>query len=100
MFVAMNRFKVNAGREADFETQWRERETYLSEVPGFQHFALLKGDRAGEYLSHTTWQDRQAFMDWTQSEHFARSHRQGSVAGLLEGPPEVSLYEAILTDPA
>ena len=32
MFVAMNRFKVVTGREADFERTWRERETYLQGV--------------------------------------------------------------------
>jgi heme-degrading monooxygenase HmoA len=96
MFVAMNRFKVTPGREADYEEQWRGRESYLTDVPGFQHFALLKGDSPGEYVSHTIWKDRQAFMDWTASEAFAKSHRQGSVVGLLQGPPEVSLYEAVL----
>ncbi|MCH7954058.1 MAG: antibiotic biosynthesis monooxygenase, partial [Chloroflexi bacterium] len=33
MFVAMNNFKVVPGREADFEKQWRELETYLASVP-------------------------------------------------------------------
>jgi heme-degrading monooxygenase HmoA len=96
MFIAMNRFQVTPGREADFEEQWRGRESYLDGVPGFLHFALLRCDRPGEYVSHTTWRDRQAFIDWTASEAFAKSHRQGSVAGLLQGPPEISLYEAVL----
>lgn len=98
MFVAMNRFKVNAGREDDFESQWRQRESYLDDVPGFVSFALLKGDAAGEYISHTTWKDRESFMAWTQSEAFARAHRQGSVAGVLEGPPMIGLYEAVLEE--
>jgi heme-degrading monooxygenase HmoA len=98
MFIAMNRFKVNEGKEGDFEEQWRSRESYLPGVPGFVKFALLKGDRQGDYISHTTWQDRDAFMAWTQSESFAKSHRQGSVMGLLEGPPEVSLYEPVLEE--
>ena len=29
MFMAMNRFRVSAGREADFERTWRERKSYL-----------------------------------------------------------------------
>lgn len=98
MFVAMNRFKVNEGRDGDFENQWRERESYLDGVPGFVRFALLKGDAAGEYISHTTWKDRESFMAWTQSEAFAKAHRQGSVAGVLEGPPVIALYEAVLVE--
>lgn len=100
MFVAMNRFKVNPGKESDFETQWRERETYLEGVPGFKQFMLLKSDNAGDYISHTIWQDRQSFMDWTQSENFAMGHRQGSVAGVLQGPPEIALYDAVLVEEA
>ncbi|MCH7617085.1 MAG: antibiotic biosynthesis monooxygenase [Chloroflexi bacterium] len=96
MFVAMNNFKVNAGREDDFEKQWRERETFLEGVPGFVEFMLLKSDKTGDYISHTTWKDRQSFMDWTQSEAFAKGHRQGSVAGVLEGPPVIGLFEAVL----
>ena len=96
MFVAMNNFKVNAGREADFEKQWRERETFLEGVAGFVEFMLLKSDKTGDYISHTTWRDRQSFMDWTQSEAFAKGHRQGSVAGVLEGPPVIGLFEAVL----
>src|SRR5690606_17650028 len=83
MFIAMNNFKVNPGREADFETQWRSRESYLDGVPGFIEFALLKGDEPGEYVSHTVWQDREAFIAWTQSQAFTSAHRQGSVAGVL-----------------
>ena len=96
MFVAMNNFKVNAGREDDFEKQWRERETFLEGVPGFVEFMLLKSDKTGDYISHTTWKDRQAFIDWTQSESFAKGHRQGSVAGVLDGPPVIGLFEAVL----
>ena len=96
MFVAMNNFKVAPGREADFEKQWRERETFLEGVAGFVEFMLLKSDKTGDYISHTTWKDRQSFMDWTQSEAFAKGHRQGSVAGVLDGPPVIGLFEAAL----
>ena len=41
MFIAMNRFKIAPGFEDGFEKVWRERDTYLSEVPGFQSFALF-----------------------------------------------------------
>jgi heme-degrading monooxygenase HmoA len=100
MFIAMNRFHVTPGREADFEQQWRSRDSYLGEVPGFVQFALLKGDNPGEYVSHTTWRDRAAFEAWTQSQAFTQAHRQGSVAGVLTGPPQVSLYESVLVQQA
>jgi heme-degrading monooxygenase HmoA len=100
MFIAMNNFQIAPGREADFETQWRTRESYLNDVPGFVQFALLRGDKQGEYVSHSTWTDRQAFDAWTQSPSFTKSHRQGSMAGVLAGPPHVALYEAVLVQKA
>lgn len=97
MFVAMNRFIVVPGQEEAFEARWRDRETYLADVPGFLRFALLRGDRDGEYLSHSTWESREAFEAWTRSEAFTLGHRQGSLQGVLAGHPEVSLYEALFT---
>ncbi|MFN8558971.1 MAG: antibiotic biosynthesis monooxygenase [Dehalococcoidia bacterium] len=98
MFIAMNNFRVAAGREADFERQWRERETYLKGVPGFVEFALLKGDEQGEFASHTVWRDRAAFEAWMQSPAFAAAHRQGSLAGLLQGPPHVKVFESVMVE--
>jgi len=43
MFIAMNRFKIIPGNEEDFVNIWRNRETFLDEVPGFKDFHLLKG---------------------------------------------------------
>lgn len=98
MFVAMNNFKIASGREADFERQWRERDSYLQGVPGLVQFALLKGDTEGEYISHTIWESKEAFLAWTQSPSFVASHRQGSVAGVVQGPPHLKLYDSILVE--
>ena len=186
MFIAMNRFNVRPGREADFEEQWRSRETYLAGVPGFVAFALLRNqpipghgapaehashDHAGhshedhashghdahdhashghedkhdhgshehhdhehaahsdghdhgahdhghqhdahghdshgghggapsatEYVSHTTWRDQAAFDAWRQSDVFRLAHAQGSVEGVLMGPPVVAIYSSVLEE--
>ena len=101
MFIAMNRFQVNQGKEPDFEAMWKTRETYLNEVPGFVSFSLLRNwltseARTTEYISHSTWHSREDFEAWTKSEQFTRGHAQGSVQGVLATHPEVSLYETIL----
>jgi heme-degrading monooxygenase HmoA len=64
MYIAMNQFRVKPGAGADFERAWRERQSYLSEVPGFESFNLLRGpleDGAQLYASHTVWTDEPAF---------------------------------------
>jgi heme-degrading monooxygenase HmoA len=96
MFIAMNNFKVAPGKEAEFEQIWKTRDTYLHDVPGIVRFALLRGDGEGEYVSHSTWESRDAFIAWTQSEAFVAGHRQGSLMGILAGPPQVKLYESVL----
>lgn len=96
MFVAMNHFRVVEGKEEEFEQVWKARETYLEGVPGFVRFALLRGDDRGEYISHSTWMSREAFIDWTNSEAFTAGHRQGSLMGVLAGPPQLKVYEAVV----
>ena len=98
MFVAMNRFRVVPARERDWERIWKERETYLQEVPGLVQFALLRGDEEGDYVSHTIWRDRAAFEAWTRSEAFRKGHAQGSLAGVLAGPPELGLFLAVIRE--
>ena len=77
MFVAMNRFRIAPGREAEFTEIWRSRDSHLKEVPGFVSFHLLQGASTAEstlFASHTVWASRQAFEDWTRSEAFRRAH--------------------------
>lgn len=93
MFVAMNRFKVVAGSEEDFEAVWRNRESSLKEMPGFVSFHLLRGPHdAAEgytlYASHSVWQSHDAFLAWTKSENFRRAHKNaGDNKAMYLGPP-------------
>jgi heme-degrading monooxygenase HmoA len=102
MYVVMNRFKVNAGREADFEARWRERETYLGGFDGFIQFALLRNSQSAggitEFVSHTIWRDQAAFDAWRNSEAFTQGHAQGTVQGVLAGHPEASMYDAVIVE--
>lgn len=100
MFLAMNRFRIAPGMEEGFEKIWRERESFLKEVPGFVSFALLKGESTGEqslYASHSVWQSRAAFEAWTQSESFRKAHAQANAPkGTYLGPPNLELFEQVV----
>ena len=96
----MNHFQVAAGRGEEFETQWRNRKSYLDDVPGFGEFHLVRGkdaeDGSHRYASHTTWDSRQAFLDWTHSEAFRKAHGQTSnTEGILLAHPRFRGWEAI-----
>jgi heme-degrading monooxygenase HmoA len=100
MYLAMNRFQIAKGFEEGFEKIWRERDTYLSEVPGFKTFALLKGPEADDhvlYASHTVWDSKTDFENWTQSEHFRKAHAQASAPkGTYLGHPNLETFEQVL----
>ena len=100
MFIAMNRFRIAKGFEAGFEKVWRERESFLDEVPGFKSFHLLKGPVREDhvlYASHSTWESRAAFIAWTESANFRRAHAQASAPkGTYLGHPDLETFEAVL----
>lgn len=99
MFIAMNRFKIKHGAEADFEEVWRTRDSHLNEVDGFREFHLLKGPVREDhtlYSSHTIWRSRDDFEAWTKSEAFRRAHKDaGQNSGLYLGHPEFEGFEAV-----
>ncbi|MEO1405208.1 MAG: antibiotic biosynthesis monooxygenase [Pseudomonadota bacterium] len=99
MFIAMNRFKITPGQEDAFEQVWRERETHLDEVPGFQEFRLLKGPQGDDhtlYASHTIWASEDDFIAWTKSEAFRLAHRNaGDKKGLYLGHPQFEGFESV-----
>ncbi|MCA9321615.1 MAG: antibiotic biosynthesis monooxygenase [Planctomycetes bacterium] len=100
MYVATNRFRVALGKEATFEEVWRKRNSYLDEVPGFQDFHLLRAP-AGEdhtlFVSHSTWDTKDAFVAWTESEAFRKAHTSGrSPQGTLLGHPGFEGFDVVL----
>jgi len=95
MYIAMNKFRVQDGKGDEFVAAWKSRDSYLDEVPGFKTFNLLGGDE-GIFISHSTWESKQAFLDWTESEAFRKAHAQGSLKGILAGPPEFTGYDVVI----
>lgn len=100
MFIAMNRFRIARGFEEGFEEVWRQRDSYLEEVPGFREFHLLRGPSTDEetlYASHTVWDSREAFVAWTESDAFHRAHGQAKApAGTYLAHPELEGFEVVL----
>jgi heme-degrading monooxygenase HmoA len=100
MYIATNRFRVNAGREEVFEEIWRKRDSYLHEVPGFRSFHLLRGETnegTTLFVSHSTWESREAFVAWTESEAFRKAHSDArSPQGTLAGHPVFEGFEVVL----
>ena len=100
MFIAMNRFQVFKDKTADFEAMWKGRDSYLPGVPGYVEFHLLRGPEREDhvlYSSHTIWESRSHFEDWTKSEAFRKAHRNagGSSESMTLGHPQFEGFEVI-----
>ena len=100
MFIAMNRFKIVLGKEKDFEEVWKNRDTHLNDVPGFKKFHLVKGEANDEYTlyaSHSIWNSKNDFINWTKSEAFRLAHKNsGQHKGLYLGHPNFEGFEEAL----
>lgn len=99
MFIAMNRFRIALGREEEFEQIWRDRDTHLPDMPGFVAFHLLRGASTEEFtlfVSHTVWESRQHFDDWTRSDAFRQAHGgAGKSTGLYLGHPQFEGFDVV-----
>lgn len=101
MFIAMNRFKVVKGSEEAFEDVWKNRDSSLSEMKGFEQFHLLRGP-ANEaegytlFASHTIWASEEDFVAWTKSENFRAAHRNaGAGKPMYQGHPQFEGFRVV-----
>lgn len=104
MFIAMNRFKVLKDATEEFEAVWKNRDSHLNEMAGFEGFHLLRGPEAEDhilYSSHTTWRSKADFEAWTKSDQFRKAHsRAPSTKPLYAGHPQFEGFEMVQTLPA
>ena len=100
MYIAMNRFKIVKGRENDFEKIWKDRDTYLDKVKGFKEFHLVKGakeDTYTLYASHTIWNAKDDFSNWTKSDSFRLAHKgAGKHSDMYIGHPIFEGFDVII----
>ena len=104
MYIAMNRFRIALGREDVFEEMWRNRDSHLDGVPGFEAFHLLRGESDDEgttFVSHSRWASRADFRAWTESEAFRKAHAQARAPeGTYLGHPRFEGFEVVLQKPS
>ena len=101
MFIAMNRFRVKRGSEADFEAVWLNREIHIAKEKGFIEFHLLRGPEHEDhtlYASHTIWASEDDFVAWTKSQAFRDAHKDaGQNRPLYLGGPSFEGFSVVQT---
>lgn len=100
MYIAMNRFRIAPGKEQEFINIWKTRDTHLDSVPGFREFHLVQGPSEEEFTlfaSHSVWESKHDFENWTHSEAFRKAHANaGDSKGIYLGPPMFEGFEVVL----
>ena len=101
MFIAMNRFRVKRGSEADFEAVWLNREIHIAKEKGFVEFHLLRGPELDDhtlFASHTIWETEEHFVAWTRSQAFRDAHKDaGQSKPLYLGGPSFEGFRVVQT---
>ncbi|OCG26506.1 antibiotic biosynthesis monooxygenase [Gilliamella sp. Fer1-1] len=78
MYIVMNRFKIKRGSEDAFIEIWRNRDSHLKEMKGFNRFYFLQGKTEEDYTlfsSFVEWDSKDDFDAWVNSPHFKHTHR-------------------------
>ena len=87
-------------RGVDFEKVWKDRDTHLEKVPGFKNFNLVRREIKENhtlYASHSIWNSKEAFIDWTKSEAFRLVHKNAAQhRDLYLGAPNLEGFEVVL----
>lgn len=87
-------------KEQEFIDIWRNRDIYVSDVPGFKKFNLLQGPSTDEYTlfaSLSIWESAEVFSDWTQSGAFRKAHAgAGGAKGIYLGRPQFEDFETVV----
>ncbi len=95
MYIVMNRFTLNPGKNAEFEGRWKDRNSYLKTQAGFLRFRLLKLDDT-HYSSYAEWDSEAAFQAWTRSEAFRKAHGQGIPRDMFAAGPQLECWDVVM----
>ena len=105
MIVVANRIHVAKGQEQAFENRFRGRAGLVENHKGFVRFQLLKpatveihGREMGGseyYVVLTTWESKEDFVGWTQSEDFQAAHSHRPPKEMFAGPNVFEMHEII-----
>ncbi|OCF92635.1 antibiotic biosynthesis monooxygenase [Gilliamella sp. wkB7] len=103
MYIVMNRFKIKCGSEDTFIEIWRNRDSHLKDMNGFNRFYLLRGKSEEEYTlfsSYTEWESKADFDAWVNSEYFQHTHRntnnRSNNKDIYFEPAKLECFETIL----
>lgn len=105
MIVVSNRIKVASGYEREFEQRFEGRARLVETQPGFVRLEILRpvnvelhGQTQGGseyYVVLTYWENKDAFVRWTESAAFREAHSNRPPKEMFAGPNVFEMHEII-----
>lgn len=99
MYIVMNRIPVKREYQQEFEERFKRRQGLVDQSPGFiRNLVLRPSDDSSEYhIVLTMWRDRQAFLDWTESDAFRQAHAQAreTPRDMFTGQSKLETFELV-----
>lgn len=90
-FVALSRFRVANGMEAEVRDAFRDRPHMVDDAPGFLRMEVIcPVDAPEEFWLLTYWSDEESYRSWHRS-HLYRDSHAGIPRGLKLDPAFTSL---------
>lgn len=73
--VKINAIEVPEGMGPELEARFAARARSVEQMPGFEHFELLRPvEGESRYFVYTRWDSEESFQSWVQSQAFQHGH--------------------------
>ncbi len=95
MFVALSRFKIRNGMEAEVREAFRTRPHLVDGEPGFLHMEVMSPlDDTSEIWLVTHWTDEASYQTWHRGHTYHASHAAiPKGLKLVPGSTEIRLFD-------
>lgn len=98
MIVVQNRIPVKEEYREQFEKLFSERESHLSETPGFVRNEVMRPVKGNEYVVMTHWETMEHFQNWMNSDAFRKAHSGSTLPKeAYDGENQIAVHEVFLS---
>lgn len=91
-YVVMNNIPVTEDDGEKVEEQFKQRNSELGNMTGFQAFRLLRPKKGNTYVVLTQWRSEADFKNWKNTDAFKKQH-----AGQAAKPPAYIMDKPFIT---
>ncbi|BCJ86542.1 antibiotic biosynthesis monooxygenase family protein [Effusibacillus dendaii] len=95
MYVVFNVLQVPQEGKAKMIELFGKSADNMKQVPGCLEFMFLDSNEEDKQIVYTKWENKEAFVAWTQSEAFRRAHDERRTSGSTATGSKLETYQVI-----